>query len=329
MTAITTTPVRLAPPATGTDLRLTVDAKKHVADDVVQVRLTHPDGLRLPDWSPGAHIDVMLPDGTARQYSLCGDRDDCSSYTIGVLREIDGLGGSAYIHDELAVGDVMEVGGPRNNFRVVPSETYMFIAGGIGITPLLTMIQQAEEVGADWRLLYGGRRRTSMAFLDRLERHGGRVSVCPEDEYGLLDLGSFTADLPRDAKVYACGPAPLLAALEALAVDWPPGMLRIERFVADEMPPPVRSTPFEVRLARSGDIVTVDPETSVVDALASIGHPILCSCRRGLCGTCETTVLSGEIDHRDTILDDAERAAGGCMMACVSRASSDRLVLDL
>jgi len=326
---MTTTPLRLAPPATGTDLRLRVASKDVVADGVVLVRLTHPDELRLPDWSPGAHIDIILPDGTARQYSLCGDRDDCASYSIGVLREVDGRGGSAYIHDELTVGDLVEVGGPRNNFRVVPSESYTFIAGGIGITPILAMIQQAEEVGADWRLLYGGRQRSSMAFLDRLAQYGRRVAICPQDECGLLDLASFTSGLSADARVYACGPAPLLAALERIAADWPPGMLRTERFVADEMPPPVRSTAFELELARSGQVVTVEPDASVLDALAAVGHPILSSCRRGLCGTCETAVLAGEIDHRDTILDDAERSAGDCMMTCVSRASSDRLVLDL
>lgn len=329
MLMATKVPVRLAPPAEGTDLRLRVMAKESVADGVVQVRLAHPGGLRLPDWSPGAHIDLVLADGTTRQYSLCGDRADSSAYVIGVLREPLSRGGSVYVHDILTVGDDVLVGGPRNNFRVVPRPAYAFVAGGIGITPILSMIQQAEEVGADWTLLYGGRSRGSMAFLDRLEPFGDRVQVRPQDECGLLNLAAYLEGLPHFAAVYACGPIPLLTALEELTRGWPAGRLRIERFVADEIPPPVRTTSFEIELARTGEVVTVDPDTSVVDALAAAGRPVLSSCRRGLCGTCETIVLAGEIDHRDTILDDAERAAGDCMMVCVSRSSSDRLVLDL
>lgn len=160
-------------------VELTVTSKSAAADGVVAVTLAHPGRERLPDWTPGAHIDLVLPGGLTRQYSLCGDRWDPYSYRIGVLREPAGRGGSAYIHDELAVGTAVAIGGPRNNFALVPSPRYLFIAGGIGITPLLPMIEQAERLGADWRLLYGGRTRRSMAFTDELGRYGGKVTLVP------------------------------------------------------------------------------------------------------------------------------------------------------
>jgi ferredoxin-NADP reductase len=308
---------------------LTVVDKSAVADGVVALTLADPDGRRLPDWTPGAHIDLVLPGGVTRQYSLCGDRFDPRTYRVGVLREVDGRGGSAYVHDVLQPGDTVGVGGPRNNFPLVPSDRYLFVAGGIGITPLLPMITQAELLGADWRLLYGGRRRDSMAFLDELAPHADRVAVMPQDETGLLDLPAFLGEPRADTKVYACGPGPLLDAMGLACVDWPRAALRTERFVAQEQAAPVRSAPFEVELARTGTTVTVEPGATVLEAVGSIGVEVLSSCRQGTCGTCETTVLEGIPDHRDSILDDAERAAGDCMFICVSRAASDRLVLDL
>jgi ferredoxin-NADP reductase len=308
---------------------LRVVAKDVRADGVLTLDLAAPSGGRLRDWTPGSHIDLVLPNGLTRQYSLCGDRFDAFGYRVGVLREPSGRGGSAFVHDELAVGDLVGVGGPRNNFPLVPCEQYLFVAGGIGITPLLPMVRQADLLGADWRLLYGGRRRASMAFLDDLAVYGDRVEVRPEDEYGLLDLRTFLGE-PRDGvKLYCCGPAPLLAAMETVCADWPPYALRTERFVADERGAPVRTAPFEVELARTGRTVTVAPEVTVLDAVGSAGVDVLSSCRQGICGTCETTVLAGEPDHRDTLLDDDERAAGDCMYICVSRSCTDRLVLDL
>ncbi|MFB4270782.1 PDR/VanB family oxidoreductase [Nonomuraea sp. GTA35] len=307
-------------------LDLRVAAKAPVADGVVALTLAHPGGRRLPDWTPGAHLDLILPGGLTRQYSLCGDRWDPHTYRIGVLREPDGRGGSAYVHDTLAEGDTVAIGGPRNNFPLAPSERYLFIAGGIGITPLLPMIYQAELLGADWRLLYGGRTRASMAFLDELASYGSRVELVPQDERGLLDL---PAELPPDTKVYCCGPAGLLDAMERRAAGWPAGMLRTEHFVAKDLGAPARGEPFEVELRRTGRTLTVTRGQSVLQAINDAGVNVLSSCRQGLCGTCETTVLAGEVDHRDALLDDAERAAGDCMFVCVSRARSDRLVLDL
>jgi ferredoxin-NADP reductase len=319
-----------APAPVGADVAtLRVSSKDVQADGVLTLELTAPSGGRLRDWTPGSHIDVVLPNGLTRQYSLCGDRWDPFTYRVGVLREPESRGGSSHVHDHLQVGDLVGVGGPRNNFPLVPSERYLFVAGGIGITPILPMVRQAEMLGADWRLLYGGRQRGSMAFLGELERYGDRVLVRPQDEYGLLDLAGFLGE-PRDGvRIYACGPGPLLAAMERTCAPWPPHALRTERFVADEAGAPARKAPFEVELARSGKAVTVTPDKTVLEALNDIGVEVLSSCRRGICGTCETTVLAGRPDHRDALLDDDEREANDCMYVCVSRSRDERLVLDL
>jgi ferredoxin-NADP reductase len=320
----------LAPAAATTStVVLEVVDKTPVAEDVATLTLASPEGTRLRDWAPGAHVDLVLPTGLTRQYSLCGDRWDPFTYTVGVLREPAGRGGSAYVHDVLQPGHRVGVGGPRNNFPLVPAERYLFVAGGIGITPLLPMVHQAELLGADWQLLYGGRRRASMAFLDRLAPYGERVRVRPQDEHGLLDLPAFLGEPHAGTRVYCRGPAPLLAAIEQACAGWPPHTLRTERFTAEERGAPARTAPFDVELARTGTTVTVPPGTSVLEAVGAAGVEVLSSCRQGTCGTCETTVLAGRPDHRDSILDDDERAAGACMYVCVSGSLDDRLVLDL
>ncbi|CCH88152.1 Phthalate 4,5-dioxygenase [Modestobacter italicus] len=303
--------------------------KTPVADGVVTLTLAAPDGGRLPDWSPGAHVDLTLDNGLTRQYSLCGDRWDAHTYRVGVLLEPTSRGGSRHVHEQLEPGHLVGLGGPRNNFPLVPAESYLFVAGGIGITPILPMVEQAELLGADWRLLYGGRQRGSMAFLTELSRYGDRVLVRPQDEHGLLDLPAFLGEPRPGTPVYSCGPAPLLAAMEAACAGWPARSLHVERFVAEDRGAPVRTTSFDVELHRSGRTVTVAPDVSVLEAVAAAGVEVLSSCRQGTCGTCETTVLAGVPDHRDSLLDDAERAAGDCMYPCVSRSCSDRLVLDL
>jgi ferredoxin-NADP reductase len=308
---------------------LRVTSKDVQAEGVLTLELAAPSGGRLRDWTPGSHIDLVLPNGLTRQYSLCGDRWDPSTYRVGVLLEPESRGGSTYVHDSLQPGDLVGVGGPRNNFPLVPSEQYLFVAGGIGITPILPMVRQAEMLGADWRLLYGGRRRDSMAFLGELERYGDRVLVRPQDEYGLLDLAGFLGAPRHGVRIYSCGPGPLLAAMERTCGDWPPHTLRTERFVAEEAGAPARTAPFEVELARSGTTVTVTPEMTVLEALNGVGVEVLSSCRRGVCGTCETTVLAGRPDHRDALLDDDERDVNDCMYICVSRSRDERLVLDL
>ena len=316
-------------PIGGTPVSARVRRKTTVADGVLTLTLADPDGRRLPDWAPGSHIDLMLPSGAVRQYSLCGDRNDPYSYRVGVLREPAGRGGSRYVHDELEEGMVVGIGGPRNNFHLVPSDEYLFIAGGIGITPLLPMIEQAEGLGARWTLLYGGRTRTSMAFLDELARYGEHVALWPQDECGLMDLAGRLGPYRSGRKVYCCGPGPLLTAVEALCAAWPAGALRIERFAARPPGPPVLDGPFVVELARTGGTVEVHQAQSVLDAVRKAGVAVLSSCQQGTCGTCETTVLHGDPDHRDSLLDDDERRRGDTMFICVSRSCTGRLVLDL
>lgn len=307
---------------------LRVVRKTVVADDVAALVLEDPKGKRLPDWTPGAHVDLMLPCGLIRQYSLCGDRWDAYRYRVGVLRDVQSRGGSAHVHDELVEGATMGFGGPRNNFTLAPSPRYLFIAGGIGITPLLPMIHQAELTGAHWHLLYGGRCRSAMAFLDELVPYGNRVTIVPQDECGMLDLPVWLSAPREDTKVYCCGPGPLLDAAQQRCAEWPEGLLRTERFVATEQAP-VRTKAFEVELHRSCLSVTVPANQSILQAVNAVGANVLSSCGQGLCGTCETTVLDGEPDHRDSILGDDDRTRSASMFICVSRSCTDRLVLDL
>jgi cytochrome P450/ferredoxin-NADP reductase len=306
-----------------------VEAKETVADGVVALTLRAPDGAPLPPWEAGAHIDLILDEAATRQYSLCGDPSAPDVWRLGILRDAAGSGGSLYVHDQLATGNTVHVRGPRNNFPLVPSPRYLFIAGGIGITPMLPMIAAAEAAGAQWRLVYGGRARASMAFLDELASYGDRVLVWPQDERGLLDLDGLLGEPQPDTKVYCCGPEPLLGAVEARCAGWPKRTLHVERFVAKPLTEPVLREAFEVHLAQSGLTVTVPPDKSILSVLEEAGAPVLSSCAEGTCGTCETNVLAGVPDHRDSILDAEEREANDCMMICVSRSCTERLVLDL
>ncbi|HVV12562.1 PDR/VanB family oxidoreductase [Amycolatopsis sp.] len=294
-----------------------VTAKTILAEDVVAIELT---GAGLPSWAPGAHVDVEVRPGLVRQYSLCGDPGARDRWRIAVLREESGRGGSLHLHDTVTEGMTLNVGEPRNNFPLKPSPEYVFVAGGIGITPLLPMLRAADAAGARWRLYYGGRRRSRMAFLDELAGYGDRVHVLPEDEQGLLPLREIFA--AGTAPVYCCGPEPLLAAAERVC---PPDRLRVERFHARDQTGP--TTGFVVSV--SGRTIDVGPGESLLDALDAAGIPMPSSCREGTCGSCETAVLAGEVDHRDSVLSEQERADGRTMMVCVSRARSGRLVLDL
>jgi ferredoxin-NADP reductase len=327
-----TTTVTLATAELETEAR--VAAKREAADGVVALTLRGADDRPLPAWEAGAHVDLVLGGAPTRQYSLCGDPADHTAYRLGVLRDADGRGSSRFVHDRLAVGDAVRVRGPRNNFPVHPSPRYLFLAGGIGITPLLPMIRAAEAAGADWRLVYGGRRRASMAFLDELAQYGERVSVRPQDETGLLDLDSLLGTPEADTLVYCCGPEALLAAVEQRCAagtpgGWPRGSLHVERFAPRPQDGTAPDEAFEVVLQRSDVTVTVPPDRSILSVVEEAGVGVLSSCAEGTCGTCETAVLAGTPDHRDSVLSDEEREANDCMMICVSRARTDRLVLDL
>ena len=309
------------------DLR--VESKLQVADGVVTLTLRQIADSPLPRWSPGAHVDLILDGVPTRQYSLCGDPADHHLWRLGILRDAEGGGGSRFVHDQLQDGDKVRVRGPRNNFGLAASPRYLFIAGGIGITPILPMIAAAQSASADWRLLYGGRHRASMAFLGELTRYGDRVTVAPQDETGLLDLDSLLGTPQPDTLVYCCGPEPLLAAVEQRCGAWPLRSLHVERFSARPLTAPVRAEAFEVELARSELTLTIPPDRSILDVVEEAGVGVLSSCAEGTCGTCETAVLDGLPDHRDSVLTAEERRAGDCMMICVSRSCAERLVLDL
>ena len=306
-----------------------VEGKDEVADGVVALTLRQIADSPLPRWSPGAHVDLILDGVPTRQYSLCGDPADHHLWRLGILRDAQGGGGSRFVHDRLRAGDTVRVRGPRNNFELVDSPRYQFIAGGIGITPILPMIGAASAAGADWNLLYGGRYRASMAFLPELARYGDRVTVAPQDETGLLDLHALLGTPQPDMLVYCCGPEPLLAAVEARCRAWPARSLRVERFSARPLTAPVRAEAFEVELAASELTLTIPPDRSILDVVEEAGVGVLSSCAEGTCGTCETAVLSGVPDHRDSVLTEQERQARDCMMICVSRSCTARLVLDL
>ncbi|MFG2866575.1 PDR/VanB family oxidoreductase [Streptomyces sp. NPDC048338] len=302
--------------------RVLVTERTVPAEGVVQLRL---EGTGLPSWQPGAHLDLVLPSGLVRQYSLCGDPADTGTYTVATrLIEPGGRGGSREVHDQLHEGTEIEIRGPRNRFPLVDAPAYVFVAGGIGITPILPMLRAAEAAGADWRLLYCGRSRATMPYLDQVEKTGApgrRVTVVAEDESGLPELG-FLAGVPAETAVYCCGPDGLM---DAVAAALPEGRSpRLERFS------PAATTggdAFEVELRRSGGTVTVAPEQSVLAAVRSALPGVPYSCEQGFCGTCQQRFVEGEIDHRDELLTDAERADS--MLICVSRCAGGRLVLDL
>lgn len=312
------------------DLWLRVTSRTVGAEGVVVLDLRDPSGADLPAWAPGAHIDVQLRDGLVRQYSLCGDTGDRSVWRIAVLREPAGRGGSEHVHESLAEGVTVAVRGPRNNFPLVDSPRYVFIAGGIGITPILPMLAAAEATGAEWELHYGGRSRRSMAFLTALEgATGNRVTLHPQDEVGLIDLPAILGTPRPDTLVYSCGPEPLLKAVEQHCAVWPGGSLHVERFTPKELGEPVLADSFEVELTISGLTLTVPPDRTVLDVVEEAGVLVLSSCHEGTCGTCETPVLAGEVDHRDSLLSPAEQAADDTMFICVSRAACPKLVLEL
>ncbi|MFI5952128.1 PDR/VanB family oxidoreductase [Cryptosporangium sp. NPDC051539] len=308
------------------DLRLRIGRREAAADGVVLLDLHDPDGARLPDWAPGAHVDLVLGEYT-RQYSLCGDPADRSRWRIAILRDAAGRGGSVFAHDRLATGDVVGVRGPRNHFPLDRSPRYLFVAGGIGITPIVPMVAAAAAANADWELHYGGRSRASMAFQSRLtEEYGPRVRVRAEDETGPLDLDSILSEPRSDTLIYCCGPESLLRAVEERCTS---GVLRVERFSPRARPETLGDGSFEVVLRRSGLTLTVAPGRSILDVVEAAGLPVLSSCREGTCGTCETTVLAGRVDHRDSLLTPEEQAADDTMFICVSRAASSPLILDL
>lgn len=310
-------------------LDLVIKKREKVAEDTISLVLARPDGGALPSWNAGAHIELYLRAGVTRQYSLCGDLDDSRSWSIAVLRESSGRGGSKFVHESLYADSRVWVSAPRNHFPLVAAHSYLFIAGGIGITPIMAMMAAADRIGVPWSAVYGGRGRHSMAFLDVLSRkYGDRIDIRPQDEYGLLDLENILRRRNADALVYCCGPESLIKAVEFHASNWQAGTLHVERFrprgTANS-----GTNSFKIKLIRSGLVLTVPPLASILDVVEAAGIDAPHSCREGTCGTCETRVLAGAVEHRDSWLTEQERASGLSMMICVSRAAGDHLTLDL
>lgn len=296
------------------------------AEGVVSVRLVAEDGGLLPSWQPGAHLDVVLPSGRLRQYSLTGPPGERDGYTIAVRRIDEGGGGSVEVHG-LEVGARLRIRGPRNAFPFIAVDRYFFVAGGIGITPIRPMIADAVARDADWRFVYTGRTRASMPFLAEVERlaveYPGRVHVRPDDEFGVPDGRAILDLAPDGAALYTCGPPPMIDAIRAEIPAENISTLHYERFSA---PPVLGGEPFTVVLARTGRVVPVGAEVSALAAIRTVLPDVAYSCQQGYCGTCPVTVLGGEVDHRDRCLGEAERATR--MAICVSRGDG-RITLDL
>jgi len=311
-----------------TTRRFRVRSRIEAADGVVRLALEPTDGAPLDPWRPGAHIDLCGQGDLIRQYSLCGD-PDADAYEVAVLQVPEGRGGSNWVHDTLVEGAEVDVAGPRNNFELESSDRYLFVAGGIGITPLLPMVRAVAARGADYEFVYGGRTRRSMAFADDLVgEFGDRVRLVPAEEHGLLDLPTILGEEVPGRRVYSCGPEPLLAALEELMATRAGETLHLERFSPKE-PVDTGGDAFDVEIASTGATVRVEEGQSIIEALATVGVDVDFSCQEGTCGTCETGVLGGVPDHRDSVLTAEEQQENDCMMICVGRCRQGPLVLDL
>lgn len=314
-------------------VEVVVEAVEAVADGVVALTLRAKDAAPLPDWHPGAHLDLVLHDGDGvelvRQYSLCGSVG-APTWRVGVLREPAGRGGSRIVHDVVRTGDVLLARGPRNNFPLVDAPAYLFLAGGIGVTPMLPMLAEVVGRGVPWRFVYGGRTRSAMAFVDEVLAHGDGVVLVPQDTDGLLPLrAELTAAAPGTA-VYCCGPEPLLVAVEQACAELGLPAPHLERFSPKEITADTGGDrAFEVVLEQSGGRYEVPVGKSIIEVLEAAGVDVLSSCQEGVCGTCEQRILAGTVDHRDSLLSDQEKAENEFMMICVSRATSAELVLDM
>jgi len=305
--------------------RLVISRIVREARGVVGLTLRSPDGAMLPAFEAGAHVDVALGNGLVRQYSLCGDPAELGVYRLGIGLAADTRGGSRYVHEQLREGDLVDIGEPRQLFGLhAQAAGHVFIAGGIGITPILSMIHACVRRGEPWRLLYCVRDRDAAAYLPELAPHGERVTLHVDSEQGgaRCDLDAYLGTVGGPGQhVYCCGPGPLMDAVAAACVRSAIAAARVhfERFAASPPATIESGSSFTVRLARSGGSHDVPADKSVLEVLEAAGVAWPYSCREGLCRSCEAGVLSGEVEHRDYVLSDEERTANRSMMVCVSR----------
>lgn len=304
---------------------------RYEADSVMSVRLGALDGSPMPDWSPGAHIDLLLPVGLVRQYSIVESDPFQRWYRIAVLRDPASRGGSEYVHLFLRPGQQVTIRPPLNHFQLATAQEYLFIAGGIGITPLIPMIDALDADSATWHLHYAGRRRTAMAFVDRLAPYGARVTYWDSTAGRRLDVERVIPPARTGLVIYSCGPGRLIEAIQATArkAQWHDRDIHFERFKASSRPPPSADRSLVVRATRSGRNVEITSDETILSGLTRAGIKVASSCMSGLCGTCEVRVLAGQPDHRDDVLTPAQREAGDRMLVCVSRALSDQLDLEV
>jgi ferredoxin-NADP reductase len=310
------------------EVRLT--AIRYAARDTNLYEFRRPDGGPLPAYEPGAHVDMHLPNGLLRNYSLVVAKPEAGVYTFGIKRDPASRGGSRYIHDELRVGKTLTIGAPRNNFPLHEDAAHtVLLAGGIGITPIWCMVQRLTALGRSWSLHYSCRSRTDMAFLEALEAMTGPNFHFDDENAGkFLDVAGIVAAAAKDAHLYCCGPTPMLKAFEAATADWPRAQIHVEYFTPKQQEP-ARRGGFTVELARSGQEFFIPEGHSILQVLLDEGVDVDYSCELGICGACEQRVISGVPEHRDSILTEEEQAENKRVMICCAGCKSDRLVLDL
>lgn len=300
------------------------------AERIHSYELIAQTGNGLAPFTAGSHIDLHLPNGLIRSYSLVNDQCERHRYVIAVNKDAESRGGSSFVHDTIRVGDVMTISAPRNNFALhEEAEHSVLIAGGIGITPLLSMIRRLEAIGRRWELFYATRTRAAAAFLDELGAFRSKVHLDFDDERSgrVFDLAAIVKNAPAQSHLYCCGPVPMLEAFEAATAGRPADRVHVEYFKAREAP--ATEGGFEVKLARSNRTIAVEAGKTILDALLDAGIAANYACTEGVCGTCETRVLEGIPDHRDQFLSEEEQAANKSVMICCSGARSRTLVLDL
>jgi ferredoxin-NADP reductase len=309
------------------EVRLT--AIRYAARDTNIYELRRPGGKPFPPYEPGAHIDLNLPNGIVRQYSLIEAEPDPLTYTIAVKRDPASRGGSRYVQDELRVGKTLTIAGPRNNFPLVEDASeVILLAGGIGITPIWCMVQRLEKLGRSWKLYYACRSRADMAFLDALARMTSAQFHFDDEAAGtFLNVAAIAGEARKDAHLYCCGPTPMLKAFESATANWPRDQIHVEYFTPKQEP--AKTGGFIVELARSGKEFVIPEGKSILQVLLDAGVDVDYSCELGICGACEQRVISGTPEHRDAILTEEEQAANTKVMICCAGCKSERLVLDL
>lgn len=312
-------------------MQVRVKRISYEAESINSYELVNPAGHELPPFTAGAHIDLHLANGMIRSYSLVNDQSERHRYVIAVNNDAAGRGGSKHVHETLRAGQVIEISRPRNNFALHEDAGHsVLIAGGIGITPMLSMIRRLEALGRSWELYYATRTRVAAAFLDELNAlrpSNLHLTFDQEPQAKMIDLAAIVKAARPEARLYCCGPVSMLEAFEAATAGRPPGQVHVEYFKAKEKP--AADGGFEVRLARSKQTIAVQPGQTILDALLAAGINANYACSEGVCGTCETRVIEGIPDHRDLFLSREEQQANKSIMICCSGSKSSTLVLDI